>query len=131
MNYSENYLTAKGRTLLLLFVTMIVFVVTATAQIEGDVWDQKDKGIPNALVIAIDTARNSADTVHTDSRGFYIFKTLKKGNYKIEVKAAGFLTAIFENVKVIKDILILTDQRKDITNATRLDINLKPDKVPK
>ena len=131
MKHSESYFTDPGRIILLLFVTMIVFVITASAQIEGDVFDQKDKGIPNAIVIAIDTARKSTDTVKTDNRGFYIFKTLKKGNYKIEVNASGFLTAIFQNVKVIKDISLPIDKRNDVTNATRFDITLKPDKVPK
>lgn len=130
MKYSENYFTNSGKIILLLFVTMIIFIVNVSAQIEGDVVDQKDNGIRNAIVIAIDTLRNIADTVKTNERGFYIFKTLKKGNYKIEVKAAGFLTALFQNVKVIKDISIPVDEERDVTNATRLDITLKNEKGP-
>jgi hypothetical protein len=120
------------KRLILIFELQLVFTVSASSQIEGDIVDSiTDKGITNARIIATNISTKATDTVITDYRGFYIFKTLKKGNYKIEVKAAGFLTALLENVKVIKDISEPSDEEKDVTNATRLDISLKPEKVPK
>lgn len=110
---------------------MFLYVNAVSAQIEGDVRDSKDKGIPKALVIAIDSAGHTVDSARTDDRGFYVFNTLKKGSYKIEVKAIGFISAVFENIKVIKDVSVPTDETKDVSNATRLDINLTRVKSPK
>ena len=110
---------------------IILFIASkGLAQIQGGVFDQKKDGIANAIIIAIDSSRNFTDTVRTDERGFYSFKGLKAGKYKIEAKAPGFLTSIFRNIEAREeaddDII-----RTDISNATRLEIVLKPAKAQK
>ena len=59
--------------------TILLFTFNASAQIQGDVVDQKNKGIVNAILIATDTIKKVADTVKSDNRGFYVFNRLKPG----------------------------------------------------
>lgn len=75
-------------------VTFILLVFTTLGQVEGDVTDDKNKPITNAVITAMDSTGKSVDTVKTDERGFYFFKKLKPGNYKIVAKAPGFVNAI-------------------------------------
>lgn len=114
----------------MLFFVTVLFMNAGLAQIHGDIVDQKEKGIMNATIIAIDSVRNSADTVKSDSRGFYAFKGLQPGRYKMEARAAGFQTAIIRSIEVrvgetgeIEDV--------DMYRGQRLDIILSPVKVPK
>ena len=66
----------------------------ARAQVEGDVTDKTLKSITNATIIATDTVTKKVDTTRTDERGFYYFKGLKPGIYKIEARAPGFQPSI-------------------------------------
>jgi len=113
------------------FGIMLMFAVSGFAQIQGGVFDQKKQGIPNANVMATDTTGKVIDTVKSDKRGFYIFKGLRPGKYKIEAKALGFLTAVFENIQANKEDPDEGIGRDDISSATRLEIVLKPANVPK
>lgn len=113
------------------FGIILLFVINSFAQIQGGVFDQKKEGIPNAIIIATDSARNFIDTVRSDKRGFYAFKGLKPGKYKIEAKAPGFMTAVFENIQANQEDPDEGIDRDDISSATRLEIVLKPAKVPK
>ncbi|HMK25715.1 MAG TPA: carboxypeptidase-like regulatory domain-containing protein [Chitinophagaceae bacterium] len=105
------------------------FCVRSFSQIQGDVTDPKDKGIPNAIIIATDSVKKSVDTVKSDSRGFYSFDHLKPGNYKIEIKAAGFQPVIIKNIVVKEGEIGLVED--DLYNGQRLNITLNPAKVPK
>ncbi|MGH2553905.1 MAG: carboxypeptidase-like regulatory domain-containing protein [Chitinophagaceae bacterium] len=71
-----------------------LFALKAFCQVEGDVIDQQEKPVTNAIVIATDSLTNIKDTVKTDERGFYFFKKLNPGKYKIEAQAPGFLPTI-------------------------------------
>jgi len=115
----------------LVFVIILFTAAKAFAQIQGGVFDQKGQGIANATIIAIDSTKGSRDTVRTDNRGFYAFKGLKTGKYKIEAKAPGFLSSVFTNIEAREERLDDDIVRTDISNATRLEIYLKPEKVPK
>jgi len=104
------------------------FMIRSFSQIQGDITDPKEKGIPNATVIATDSVRKSVDTVKSDDRGFYSFDNLKPGNYKIEIKAAGFQMAVIKNIEVKEgDIGMVED---DLYHGQRLDITLTPIKSP-
>lgn len=70
-----------------------LFSSTAFGQLEGDVLDQNNKTVINAIVIATDSTGKVVDTAKTDERGFYFFKKLTPGRYKIEAKAPGFQPA--------------------------------------
>jgi hypothetical protein len=116
------------RRITLLFGTICLLSLKALGQIQGDVIDQKDKGVPNAFIIATDTTRKIVDTVKSDSRGFYEFKNLKPGKYKIEVKANGFKPTVIENIVVKEgDVGIF---EVDLYRGQRLDITLTPAKIP-
>jgi hypothetical protein len=110
---------------------ILFFTLRSFAQIQGGVFDPIGKGIPNATIIATDSVRQTSDTVQTDKRGFYSFKRLRAGKYKIEAKAPGFITALFENVVANEGEKDEVVDRDDISSATRLEIVLKPVKVPK
>jgi hypothetical protein len=113
---------------LFLFGVILGFTARSFSQIQGDINDPKEKGIPNAMIIATDSVRRSVDTVKSDSRGFYSFDKLKPGNYKIEVKAVGFQMAIIKDIVVKEgDIGMVED---DLYHGQRLDITLNPAKVP-
>jgi hypothetical protein len=112
-----------------LVCAMMVASFVAIGQIEGDVADTSGKGIANAVIVATDTT-NVTDSVMTDSRGFYEFKKLKKGKYSIEVKAAGFITGLYEKAEVTKESSNTNTGRKDISSALRLDFILAPVTVP-
>ena len=111
--------------------TILLFAVSGFAQIEGGVFDQKGQGVPNAMIIATDSIRNVIDTVRSDKRGFYIFKGLRPGKYKIEAKAAGFRTGVFENIQANEEDPDEGIERADISSATRLEIVMKPAKTTK
>ena len=104
------------------------FTARTFSQIQGDITDPKVKGIPNAMIIAMDTIRKTADTVKSDSRGFYSFDKLKPAEYKIEIKAVGFQTAVIKNILVKEEHVGLVED--DLYNGQRLDITLTPAKVP-
>ena len=117
-------------TRIILFGILLLFVVSASAQIQGDVVDSTDKGIGNAIIIATDTVKKIADTVKSDKRGFYSFTGLKPGKYKIEIKAESFRTIVIENI-VVKEEDTGFLVGGDMYRGQRLDIILNPAKVPK
>lgn len=96
------------------------------AQIEGDVVGQKGIGVSDATLTATDVNGKVVATVKSDKRGFYQFKGLKIGKYKIEVKAAGFRPAVVENVAVNTEEADDEIERDDVSGATRLNIKLTP-----
>jgi len=117
------------KRIIFLLGAILGFTVGSFSQIQGDITDPKDKGIQNAMIIAMDSARKTADTVKSDTRGFYTFNNLKPGNYKIEIKAAGFQPAIIKNIVVKEGEIGLVED--DLYNGQRLNITLTPAKVPK
>ena len=107
-----------------------MFAINSYAQIEGDVIDQKNKGLPNAFIIAIDSAGKIMDTVKSDERGFYEFIGLPAGKYTINAKANGFLPVVHKNIEV-KPTPAGVNQKDDTYYAISLDIRLAPAKVSK
>ena len=116
------------KRIIFLLGAMLGFCIRSFSQVQGDITDPKDKGIPNAIIIAIDSAKNMADTVKSDSRGFYSFEKLKPGKYKIEVKATGFRLVALENIIVKPEDIGLHDE--DMYAGQRLDIMLSLSKDP-
>jgi hypothetical protein len=119
----------KGITLF--FIIICLTAIKGFTQIQGGVFDQKKTGISNALVLASDTSGKIIDSVRSDIRGFYLFSGLTPGKYRIEANAKGFLPTVHENVIANKEYPFDVNTRNDISNATRLEIILKPEKVPK
>jgi len=113
-----------------IFLTAAVLTISlgSYGQIHGDILDTNDKGIPNALIIATDSITHVADTVKPDKRGFYEFKNLKPGKYRMEVKATGFKSAIVEDIKVKDGDTGIMEL--DIYRGQRIDVTLSPAKLP-
>jgi hypothetical protein len=116
------------KTIIIFLGFMWLVTLNSYAQIQGDVVDTREKGIPNAMIIATDSLTRKADTVKSDHRGFYEFKSLKLGKYKIEIKATGFKTTVIENI-IVKEGDIGAYEI-DLYRGQRLDITLSPAKLP-
>jgi hypothetical protein len=102
---------------------------TATAQLEGEVTDQNNKGLANVIILATDSTGKVVDSARTDTSGLYVFSLLQGGKYKVEAKARGFLTAVFKNVSLAQP-LKPHDPWDDSYYAIRLDIVLQKPKTP-
>ena len=63
---------------------------TDTGRIQGSVTDQTDAVIPGATVVVTNLDNNAATTVTSDAGGNFGIAALARGNYRAEVKAAGF-----------------------------------------
>jgi hypothetical protein len=117
-------------TRLKFLIVLVCFSVSASAQIQGDITDSSGKAVPDAFIIA--TANGKlADTVKSGKLGFYEFKKLKPGIYRIEVKAAGFRPAVQENVEVKETDTGYKEGYDDVYYGQRLDFLLTPVKASK
>jgi hypothetical protein len=110
------------KKMIFLFAVVVGFTLRSFSQVQGDVTDAKATGIPNAMIIAMDSSDRSTDTVRSDTRGFYSFNNLKSGHYRIEVRAAGFQTATIKDILVKKEDIGLFDD--DLYAGQRLDVSL-------
>jgi carboxypeptidase family protein len=110
---------------------ILMFTITGHSQIQGGVYNENKQGIANTLLLARDTVGNIMDSVRSDKRGFYSFKSLKKGKYNIEANATGFTSKSFKNIEVINEEPAEQIGRDDISGATRLEIVLTPAKTTK
>ena len=119
------------KKILILTIIMLMFTIRGLTQIQGGVFNEKKQGISNALIIAKDTVGNIVDSVRSDKRGYYAFKSLKKGKYNIEANSAGFTSKAFKNIEVINEEPVEETGRNDISGATRLEIALTPANKPK
>jgi len=111
----------------LCFAIICLTAVKGFTQIQGGVFDGKKQGIANTLIIASDTSGKVIDSVRADKRGFYLFNGLTPGMYRIEAKAKGFHPSVHENIIANKGSSLDPNTRNDISNATRLEIYLKPE----
>lgn len=113
------------------FIIVILLFISSNClgQIEGDVRDKANNRISNAIIIAIDSNGDFADSVVSDETGFYRFTTLIPGIYSIEAKAPSFETRQYKNV-VARARVNDPEVGNDISNATRLQIVLSPLKNP-
>lgn len=117
------------KRIVIFFGLLSLFTVKAAGQLEGDVLDETKKAVINAIVIATDSTGKVVDSAKTDQRGYYFLKDLKAGKYKIEAKAPGFQSAIY-NVEIDtapKD----SNPTDDTYYAETLDIILKRSKAIK
>jgi len=64
------------------------------ASISGRVSDPSGGGVPNAKVVAVNTATNIEARVTTSADGLYVITFLLPGTYKVSAEATGFKTAV-------------------------------------
>lgn len=76
--------------ILLTFFSTNAFAQTATGTIEGTVTDQNGVVIPGATVSIENTAIAFKKSIVSDSNGYFIFKEIPSGSFKVTVSASGF-----------------------------------------
>jgi len=91
---------------------------TAQAQYEngslvGTIHDSTGAVIPNAAVTATNTATGIVATATSNGSGDYEFPSLRVGAYSVKAEAAGFSTAVAENIGI------------SVAGRTRIDLSLK------
>src|SRR5580700_979919 len=93
------------RVLLSRFIVLVLLGATGYAQtfrgaINGTVTDASGAVVTGASVKATNVATAVGITATTTSGGEFAFQDLPLGTYKVEVTAAGFRTAAFDNISV-------------------------------
>jgi len=94
------------RRLVLAVVTLaLLWTIPSAGQvlkgsISGTVADQQGAVVSGALVKATNTATGTTQTTTTDNSGLFRFNLIQAGNYKIEVSAQGFKTAVEKDILV-------------------------------
>ncbi len=68
--------------------------------ITGNVTDPSGAVLPNAQVEAVNTGTGVTQTAVSNASGVYRFPALQAGDYKVSVKAPGFATSVFNNVRL-------------------------------
>ena len=94
-----------GISLLVLLLMLFIPAISGQAQVlygtlTGNVTDPSGAVLPKAEIVALNRGTGMAQTAISDSNGTYRFAALQAGNYKVTVKASGFATAVYENVRV-------------------------------
>ena len=84
-----------------------------TGRIAGTVSDQTGAVIDAAEVIALDVQTSEKRVVTTNAEGNYAFSFMPPGNFRVEVRAGGFSSALFDDVRVF------------ITETATLNVRLK------
>lgn len=110
----------------IVLLPMLFFITSVSAQIEGNVVDTSGKTISAAIIIAIDSASNKSDTTISDKTGYFEFKKLKRGNYKVVTTVPGYQNVVYENVVVRNETSSEENKAPDISDATWLEIVMKP-----
>lgn len=80
-----------------------------TATISGTVTDQSAAAIPDATVVARNTATNLEHRSVTGSEGIYVLPNLAVGQYSLTVEKAGFRTATQSGIAVAVDQRVRVD----------------------
>ncbi len=75
---------------LVLLSASAVLAQTVTGSVTGSVLDPSGAVVPNAAVVAINTATGVRTPATSDSAGVYSIRFLPIGTYQVEVTAAGF-----------------------------------------
>jgi hypothetical protein len=81
-----------------LAMTSFVLAQTATGVIRGTVQDADGAVLISAHVVLIDPARNKSWQQITNDEGFFEFRALPPGNYRLEVEDPNFKKAVIEDL---------------------------------
>src|SRR5579864_2763782 len=82
--------------------------VRTTGQLTGTVSDPSGALLPGVNVTVRDPTTGITQSANSNEQGQYVFPTLQPGTYELTVTAAGFATAIYN------DILIEAGRTKDV-----------------
>jgi hypothetical protein len=104
-NYGDARMNRKLRDKLILVATCLALCIPSFGQvlkgsISGTVTDPQGAVVSGAQVKATNTSTGSPLTTTTDGSGLFHFNLIPVGDYKVEVSAPGFKTAVQNNVLV-------------------------------
>ncbi|MBW8749161.1 MAG: carboxypeptidase regulatory-like domain-containing protein, partial [Acidobacteria bacterium] len=80
-----------------------------TSQVTGLVKDTAGAIVPNAVLVATDTARGTSISSKSDEQGVYRFPSLPPSTYRISCNMAGFRAFQQENVTLLVDQVLQLD----------------------
>ena len=86
--------------LILLCLPVVVWAQTPTGGIDGTVADSSGAVIPGATVNITEVATGRVIKLVTNEVGRYSVRNLVPGKYTVRVEAAGFSTAVIENIPI-------------------------------
>jgi hypothetical protein len=114
-------------TRFLAFVLLTAPVALAQVQagrILGTVLDPHGASVPNAIVTVTDVNTNrSYPPLRTNTSGDFVLTPVDPGNYRVEIKASGFSTAIIQNVEVVVGQSARVDAKLTIGEiATQIEV---------
>src|SRR6476660_2480147 len=98
----------------------------STAVLQGRILDQNGSVVSRAQISAQNNATGLIRTGQTDSEGNYHIAALPVGNYRVEVKAAGFRTEIVEHLSIEVARIVVQDFRLEVGDITQT-INVTSD----
>ena len=109
----QNALLVVAGSIFLMAGSMAAQVRT-TGELFGTVVDQSGAVLPGVQVSARDATTGAAESVRTSTSGQYVFPNLQPGNYQLTATAAGFATAIYN------DVVIEAARTKDLEITMRV-----------
>ena len=86
--------------LLLLSFSPALFAQATFGTVTGSVTDPTGATVPNTEVVVTNEGTNVSRTATTREAGTYDVPNLNPGRYRVTAKAAGFKTAIVQNIDV-------------------------------
>src|SRR6476659_3768241 len=87
-----------GLTFALLAMPSIALAQTSTGVIRGEVQDSNGTVMIDVRVKLVDQATNQSWEQTTNEQGFFEFRALPFGKYKVEVEHSGFMKQVVEDV---------------------------------
>jgi hypothetical protein len=102
MKRSFTFSLGKFAALLgMLLCTITAWGQTGTSGISGTVTDPQGKAVVGAKVTITNAATNASRSMPTTATGGYVFDLITPGDYRLEVEANGFNTAVVDNVRAL------------------------------
>ena len=105
---------------MLLMVTASAFAQSTTANMSGQVLDEQQKVIPNAVVKARNVAINTTRTVTSDGEGRYRFPNLPIGTYELTVEANGFAKLVRTGITLLVNQEAVIDATMKVSTVTEV-----------
>lgn len=112
------------KKLLFLLMSLAVLAGVVTAQVQngqfnGTVLDPSGAAIPNAKVTISNVGTGLSVTATTNQTGLYVARELPPGTYRISTEAAGFRTAVNNNVTLNAGAIARVDFKMELGQATQ------------
>src|SRR5689334_17726114 len=107
------------RVVLGVFAALALFAQgTDLGTVRGVVTDATSSVVPNAKVTITDIATNTPRSVVTGSSGEFEIPSLKPGDYKLSVSAAGFNSLELSGITVLAGNTVRADARLSVARST-------------